>query len=112
MQKAKRTYRAASSLLLGEKKGLEGIAITPPSPALRSPSRALACLQMTRDWALCRWFAIEGGVIAIPSSPFFSEENKELGANYVRFAFCKADSTLEEASDKIAQLVEKQRASE
>ena len=67
---------------------------------------------MTRDWALCRWFAIEGGVIAIPSSPFFSEENKDLGANYVRFAFCKADSTLEEASDKIAQLVEKQRASE
>ena len=64
---------------------------------------------MTRDWALCRWFAIEGGVIAIPSSPFFSEENKELGANYVRFAFCKADSTLEEASDKIAQLVEKQK---
>ena len=48
----------------------------------------------------------------VPSSPFFSEENKELGANYVRFAFCKADSTLEEASDKIAQLVEKQRASE
>ena len=48
------------------------------------------------------------------SSPslLISEENKELGANYVRFAFCKADSTLEEASDKIAQLVEKQRASE
>ena len=82
----------------------------PPSSALRSSTPRP--MQMTRDWALCRWLAIEGGVIAIPSSPFFSAENKELGAKYVRFAFCKADSTLDEASEKIAQLVEKQRASE
>jgi len=97
--------------------GQGGFFLMADTSALRVPEEYMrhttpAAPQMTRDWALCRWFAIEGGVIAIPSSPFFSEENKDLGANYVRFAFCKADSTLEEASDKIAQLVEKQRASE
>jgi len=97
--------------------GQGGFFLMADTSALRVPEEYMrhttpAAPQMTRDWALCRWLAIEGGVIAIPSSPFFSEENKELGANYVRFAFCKADSTLEEASDKIAQLVEKQRASE
>ena len=85
-------------------------ALTVPEEYMRHSTDAAP--QMTRDWALCRWLAIEGGVIAIPSSPFFSAENKELGAKYVRFAFCKADSTLDEASDKIALLVEKQRASE
>jgi len=58
-----------------------------------------------RDWALCRWMAIEGGVIAIPSSPFFSPANKEQGANYVRFAFCKGDDTLKEAARRLECLV-------
>ena len=61
--------------------------------------------QMTRDWALCRWLAYEAGVIAIPASPFYSPENKHLGANYVRFAFCKGDDTLREAADRIERLV-------
>ena len=105
--------RAGMKPLQGE----GGFFLMADTSALSVPDEYLAqstaaAPSMTRDWALCRWFAIEGGVIAIPSSPFFSEENKDLGANYVRFAFCKADSTLEEASDKIAQLVEKQRASE
>ena len=59
---------------------------------------------MTRDWALCRWLAYEGGVIAIPASPFFSEANKHLGANYVRFAFCKGDDTIREASEKLKRV--------
>ena len=59
---------------------------------------------VTRDWALCRWMALEGGVIAIPSSPFFSADNKELAGRYVRFAFCKGDGTLQEASDRLACL--------
>merc|ERR1719506_3175429 len=59
---------------------------------------------MTRDWALCRWLAKEGGVIAIPASPFYSPPNRHLAANYVRFAFCKADATLISAADKLAAL--------
>lgn len=87
---------------------------------------------MTRDWAFCRWLAHEARVIAIPvskhaihrrplvyvsfihprahllqASPFYSAENKHLGANYVRFAFCKGDDTLREAVDRISRLVGK-----
>jgi len=61
--------------------------------------------QMTRDWALCRWFAYEAGVIAIPASPFYSAENKHLAEKYVRFAFCKSDDTLREAAARIERLV-------
>lgn len=60
---------------------------------------------VTRDWALCRWLAIEGGVVAIPASPFFSIDNKHLGQNYVRFAFCKGDDTLELAGARLQALL-------
>ena len=63
----------------------------------------------SRDWALCRWLALEGGVIAIPASPFFSSENKALGANYIRFAFCKSDETLRLAGDRMEALVSRSR---
>ncbi|EKX31760.1 hypothetical protein GUITHDRAFT_159025 [Guillardia theta CCMP2712] len=52
---------------------------------------------MTRDWALCRWLAKEHGIISIPCSPFYSPENRHLASNFVRFAFCKTDETLQEA---------------
>ena len=57
-------------------------ALQVPREYLEAPT--LACGSMRRDWALCRWLAIEGGVIAIPASPFYSEANRHLGANYVR----------------------------
>ena len=60
---------------------------------------------VTRDWAFCRWMALEGGVIAIPASPFYSPQNKRLAAGYIRFAFCKGDDTIEEACDRIEKLV-------
>jgi kynurenine--oxoglutarate transaminase/cysteine-S-conjugate beta-lyase/glutamine--phenylpyruvate transaminase len=63
---------------------------------------------VTRDWAVCRWFAYEAGVIAIPTSPFFSPDNKHLGANYVRFAFCKSDETLLEACARLKALTSQQ----
>jgi len=65
----------------------------------------LAAPKMTRDWALCRWLALEAGVIAIPVSPFYSAANKHLGANLVRFAFCKSDATLIEAADRMERAV-------
>lgn len=60
---------------------------------------------VSRDWAFCRWMAIEGGVIAIPSSPFYSEQNKALSSRYVRFAFCKSDETIAAACERIENLV-------
>lgn len=62
--------------------------------------------QMTRDWACCRWLAIEHGIIAIPCSPFFSEENRGMSENLVRFAFCKTDDTLQEAAEAFAKVAE------
>ena len=65
---------------------------------------------VTRDWALCRWMAHEAGVIAIPTSPFFSPANKHLAGKYVRFAFCKSDDTLREASKRIQALAARSAA--
>jgi aspartate/methionine/tyrosine aminotransferase len=59
---------------------------------------------MTRDWAFCRYLALEHGVIAIPTSPFFSEPNRHLASGYVRFTFCKTDATLEAASVRLRGL--------
>ena len=33
--------------------------------------------EMTPDWAFCRWIAIEYGIIAIPTSPFFSSSSNK-----------------------------------
>ena len=57
---------------------------------------------MTHDWAFCRWLALEHGLVAIPTSPFFSAASraKGLGNGLVRFCFCKTDETLE-AADKV-----------
>ena len=67
---------------------------------------------VTRDWAFCRWMALEGGVIAIPASPFYSPPNKALGGSYIRFAFCKSDATIQEACSRIQKLVAGARVEE
>ena len=90
--------------------GQGGITLMADTSAIEVPERYL--LETTpaapdgvpRDWALCRYLALEGGVIAIPASPFFSDGNKHLGANYVRFAFCKGDDTLLLAAEKMEAL--------
>jgi len=63
-----------------------------------------ACPEMTRDWAFCRFLAIECGVVALPCSAFFSEKNKATGKNLVRFAFCKTSPTLQEAAKRLLKL--------
>jgi len=65
---------------------------------------------MTRDWALCRYLAEEYNIIGIPCSPFYSPESRHLASNYVRFAFCKTDQTLEAAHESFARLGQKQKA--
>lgn len=65
---------------------------------------------MTHDWAFCRWLAIEHGLVAIPTSPFFSEESraKGLGNGLVRFCFCKTDETIEAADQVLAKMAREQ----
>lgn len=65
---------------------------------------------MTHDWAFCRWMAIEHGLVAIPTSPFFSEASRArgLGNGLVRFCFCKTDETIEAASEVLAKMAREQ----
>lgn len=41
------------------------------------------------DYKFTKWMAKNVGVLAIPPSVFYSEENKSLGENYARFCFIK-----------------------
>lgn len=65
------------------------------------PEKYAADTTVTRDWALCRWLTEEIGVAAIPPSAFYCDENKELAANYARFAFCKTDDVLRDAAQRL-----------
>jgi len=56
----------------------------------------------TRDMAFCVQTARELGVVAIPCSSFYDPEDAKLGENMVRFAFCKSESDIREASKRIA----------
>jgi len=61
---------------------------------------SLAMGPVSKDWAFCKWLAIDYGVLSIPVAPFFSKESRSRGdaGAYVRFAFCKNDSTIERAA--------------
>lgn len=61
---------------------------------------------MTRDWAFCRFLTSEVKVAAIPPSAFYEEKDKHIAANYARFAFCKEDESLHEASKNLLKLRE------
>lgn len=56
-----------------------------------------------RDRSLCRWFAREVGVAAIPPSPFYSPQHQYLTDNLARFCFCKTDDLLEEAAVRLTK---------
>ena len=61
------------------------------------------------DWAFCRWLAAEHGVVAIPSSPFFTDEPSR---PLVRFAFCKSDEILGVAAARLKALADRCRVSD
>ena len=54
-----------------------------------------------RDVAVCRWLTTEVGVAAIPPSAFYSPEHKHLAQHLARFCFCKTDSVLDEAAQRL-----------
>lgn len=65
---------------------------------------------MTQDWAFCRWMAIEHGLVAIPTSAFYTAESREkgLGRGLVRFCFCKTEGTLDAAADALLRMARDQ----
>lgn len=56
------------------------------------------------DWEYCKYLAITKGVVGIPSSAFLSSTSSihSIGP-MARFAFCKKDSTLVDASMRLAR---------
>ena len=46
----------------------------------------------------------EIGVACIPPESFYSQEHAHIGHGYVRFAFCKSDELLDQASQRLAKL--------
>jgi aspartate/methionine/tyrosine aminotransferase len=53
------------------------------------------------DLALCLDLPRRAGVVAIPPSAFYSEAHKDLARHLVRFAFCKTDSLLMAAGERL-----------
>jgi aminotransferase len=54
------------------------------------------------DVAFTRNLITEAGIAAVPGSSFYSQPGQ--GAQQVRFAFCKRDSTLDEAERRLARI--------
>jgi N-succinyldiaminopimelate aminotransferase len=53
-------------------------------------------------FAFCRALPERAGVVAIPNAVFY--DDREAGAPFVRFAFCKRTEVLEEAAERLAKL--------
>lgn len=83
-------------------------AVQVPEEYLKASTPAMPV--MTHDWAFCRWLAIEHGLVAIPTSPFFSAASraKGLGSGLVRFCFCKTDETIEAAAEVLLKMASEQ----
>jgi aminotransferase len=54
------------------------------------------------DVTFAKWMTAEIGVATVPGSSFYS--NKEDGRIYTRFAFCKKQSTLDDAAERLSRL--------
>jgi aminotransferase len=54
------------------------------------------------DVTFAKWMTQEIGVATVPGSSFYSK--KEDGRNFVRFAFCKKQETLEDAAERLSRL--------
>ncbi|XP_023318657.1 kynurenine--oxoglutarate transaminase 3-like isoform X2 [Trichogramma pretiosum] len=57
------------------------------------------------DWEFARWLAQRLGVALMPLSAFYSENNQQIGRGFVRFCFAKKQKTLEEAANRLLELV-------
>jgi N-succinyldiaminopimelate aminotransferase len=55
------------------------------------------------DFEFCRFLTTQVGVAAIPPSAFYSDAHKHHGRSFARFAFCKTDTVLDAASERLAR---------
>lgn len=51
------------------------------------------------------WFvAVEAGVVGIPATAFYSEQNAEIGQDFIRFSFCKPKEEIIEAGERLKKV--------
>lgn len=60
-----------------------------------------ALLESRRDVQFSRFLTTEIGVSPIPMSPFYAPNERHLADNYIRFAYCKDDETLNAAIERL-----------
>lgn len=53
-------------------------------------------------FAFCRALPERAGVVAIPNAVFY--DDREAGAPFVRFAFCKREEVLREAAERLRRM--------
>ena len=58
---------------------------------------------MEDDFEFCRFLTTQVGVAAIPPSAFYSGPHKHHGRRFARFAFCKTQSALDAAAERLAR---------
>lgn len=56
------------------------------------------------DFKLAYWLIREIGVVSIPPTEFYTDENAHIAENLLRFAVCKSNDILEEAAEKLKEL--------
>ncbi len=94
------TYRARRDRLVAALREV-GFAVEPPAGTY-FVAAGIGPLGWDDDVAFCDHLLDEVGVAAIPPSVFC--ERKELGRTWVRFAFCKRESTLDAAIERLSRL--------
>ncbi|KAL8770234.1 MAG: hypothetical protein Q9194_005234 [Teloschistes cf. exilis] len=60
--------------------------------------------ERTRDFRLSWFLIMKLGVAAIPPTDFYTEKNKLMAENWLRFAVCKEDEVLEQAKERLRGL--------
>jgi aminotransferase len=93
-------YRARRDLLLPELERA-GFSVFVPDGAYYTMTD-ISAFGFSNDVEFTRHLIREVGVACVPGSSFYSVP--ELGAQQVRFCFCKKDETLQLASERLAKL--------
>lgn len=57
-----------------------------------------------RDFKAAWFIAIEAGVVGIPSTAFYSDENAKIGEKFIRFSFCKTKEEITEAGERLKKV--------
>lgn len=60
-----------------------------------------------KDYRFTKWLIKNVGLQGIPPSAFFTETNKSLMENFIRFCFFKKDETLHKAADILKNWISK-----